>query len=587
MSDYDAQGASEPVEGLSRIPEEITAAEILESQVSPSRPDWMVTRFPVDMDEYRRLSEMAQTPEAMRALAPNETIVEDPGAAAGADAIETELPEDFAAVEPAAPTTTASFNGIPQTQFTPPDCTLGVGPQHVLASVNSDLACYSKAGAQLFRVPLTTFFKPVLPQGAVIFDPRLAYDHYAGRYIVVAAARVGSPAGSWIMLGVSQTPNPLGAYWIWALNARLDGSTLTNNWADYPMLGFDTQAIYVSSNMFQFSGGFQYAKLRILNKAEVYAGGVGAGHFIRWYDFWGLRNVNNSMAFTVQPAAHFRGIGGNPPAYLVNAIWPSGNVLTKWTLTNPLAHWTGGGAPGLSRVNVPCMQYDLPPDAIQKGSATRIETNDSRLLNAIYQNAGNAQRLWTCHTTKHTWGGEPEARATLQWYEINVNTNTVVQQGRFGAPGLYYFFPAIQTDINRRAFLVFSRAGASEFGQVRQTGRRVGDPAGTLQGSALVQAGSSAYTGGRWGDYFGICRDGGNAGVVWMYGEYAAAGNTWGTRVASVFLPMPLAPLPPAPSMTEMEELRRSIQQLAKATMAEAPQAQAQAPAPAQGKSSK
>jgi hypothetical protein len=44
-------------------------------------------------------------------------------------------------------------------------------------------------------------------------------------------------------------------------------------------------------------------------------------------------------------------------------------------------------------------------------------------------------------------------------------------------------------------------------------------------------AGQSAYTGGRWGDYFGIARDPADARTVWSYGEYAGASNTWRTRV--------------------------------------------------------
>ena len=176
-----------------------------------------------------------------------------------------------------------------------------------------------------------------------------------------------------------------------------------------------------------------------------------------------------------------------------------------------------------------CRSYELPPDAQQLGSGTRIETNNSRLLHTIYQHAGGVQRLWTCYTTKITWSGDAEARSALQWYEIDVTTGAVVQQNAFGASGRYYFFPAIQTDINRNAYLVFSRSSSTEYGHLRQTGRRVTDPANDLQNSVVVKAGHSAYTGGRWGDYFGICRDGGNSTRVWGYGEYAAAGGAWGT----------------------------------------------------------
>jgi hypothetical protein len=334
------------------------------------------------------------------------------------------------------------------------------------------------------------------------------------------------------MVGVSQGADPAGAYWVWALDGMLNGSTPTNNWADYPMLGFDTQGIYISSNMFALNGGYQYAKLRILQKAEVYAGGNGPNHTIRWYDFWDLRNPDNSVAFTVQPAVHFRGVGGNPPAYLVNALWPGGNTLTMWTLTSPIAFWSGG-APSLTRVSVLCQQYDQPPDALQQGSNVRVATNDSRLLNAVFQYVGGVQRLWTSHTSKHTWPNEPEARSVVQWHEIDVVAKAVIQQNRYGAAGKYYFFPAIQTDLKRNAYLVFSRSSANEFPQLRQTGRRVSEALNDLQNSSLVKAGESSYTRGRWGDYFGICRDGGDSSTVWMYGEYADSGDTWGTRVCA------------------------------------------------------
>jgi hypothetical protein len=91
----------------------------------------------------------------------------------------------------------------------------------------------------------------------------------------------------------------------------------------------------------------------------------------------------------------------------------------------------------------------------------------------------------------------------------------------------------VQTDINRNAYLTFGRSAADEYGQLRQTGRLVGDPAGQLQGSALVVAGQSSYNGGRWGDYFGIGRDPSDARTVWSYGEYAGTSNTWRTRVTS------------------------------------------------------
>ena len=524
-----SSGGSDPVPGAARSSlADVSIDELVRRPPQTPGSPLQVTRFPVDLETFYQLSEEAQQPQAP------EAADEDQGMEA-ATAVVVDPPEDGGAALPeaAAPAVTRSFDGIPQTAFRPPDNTIAVGPNHVLVAINTDLAGYTKFGSLQFRWPnMTTLFGPVLPSGASLFDPRVAYDHYDQRWIVIMDARRANLAGSWIMVGVSRSSDPAGAYWVWALDATLDGNTPTSNWADFSHLGFDTQGIYISNNMFAFNGGFRYSKLRILRKAELYGGGSGANHAIRWFDFWDLRNPDNSLAFTMQPAVHFRGVGGNPAAYLVNSLFPSGNTLTLWTLNNPIAFWTGG-SPSLTRTAVQCRDYDLPPDGIQPGTNVRIETNDTRLLNAVFQNAGGVQRLWTAHTTRHTWPGEPEARSTAQWYEIDIPSAAVVQQNRYGAPGSYYYFPAIQTDLARNAYLVFSRSSASEFAQLRQTGRLVGDAPNTLQSSTLVKAGDSSYTGARWGDYFGIARDGGDSSTVWMYGEYAGPNNTYRTRVCA------------------------------------------------------
>ena len=535
MPDEFEQGPSEAaVSGKLQSIQDLGPADFVLTPVGVAKPDWMVTRFPVPIEEYRELTEQANQPEpqALAADADPELVEDESvGEASGVAVAELEVPEDGQhTAQPVglAPIADVSFRGTPQTGFRPPDCTTAVGRDDVLVAVNVDLAGYRKDGSLRFRWPsMTALFSQVLPPGAGLFDPKLAYDHYAGRWIVVVAARRATPAGSWIMIAASQGQDAAGPYWVWALDASVDGSNPSNNWADYPMLGFDTQAVYISTNQFQIGGGFSYAKLRILNKAELYSGSP-----LRWWDFWSLRNPNNSLAFTVQPAMHFRGLGGNPPAYLTNALWPSGNTLTLWELGNPIGFWTGG-APQLARFAVNCRAYDLPPDAEQPNTTTRVETNDSRLLSAMYQYAGGVQRLWTTHTTKISWQGDPAARSALQWYEIDVVNRAVVQQGAFGATGYYYYFPVIQTDISRNAYLCFSRSNAGEFASLRFTGRRVADAASTLQGSALVKAGESAYTGGRWGDYFGHGRDGADASRVWLYGEFADARDTWGTWVTS------------------------------------------------------
>jgi hypothetical protein len=59
-----------------------------------------------------------------------------------------------------APTGSINFAGIATTDWIPPDCTMAVGPQHVLLAVNSSIAIYNKVdGTSLLQRTLTQWFR--------------------------------------------------------------------------------------------------------------------------------------------------------------------------------------------------------------------------------------------------------------------------------------------------------------------------------------------------------------------------------------------------------------------------------------------
>jgi hypothetical protein len=498
------------------------------------KPSWKKNKYPVTMEQYAKLVAQASSLDTKggMSLSPNDKSKMGDTDEESNKSIEDfgDFPEDdnmTASMSLAAPSVLSKFETIPATGWVPPDCVSAAGPEHVIVAVNSEFRIYNKLGGMLVRHQYNAFFSGVLPNSdqVKVFDPRAIWDHYNQRYVMIVAATQNAPARSWCCIAISKTANPMGSWWVYALDAALDGSTATGNWMDYPMLGFDPQGIYISMNMFK-GNSFQYAKLRILNKNELYNGLP-----VRWFDFWNLKNNDGSLAFTVQACSHYRGNGGGP-AYLINNFWGANNKLTLWTLNNPLALWSGS-APTLSRVAIGCRAYDIPPAAIQKGSATRIATNDNRLLNAVYQHAGGVKRIWTCHNTKISWQGDTEARSALQWYEIDVPSNSVKQQNAYGQKGAYYFFPVIQTDIARNAYVVFSRCSKDEFACMRITGRKVTGVAHDLESSVLVKAGESAHNSGRFGDYFGIGRDGNDASRIYAVGEYAESSGNWGTYVVT------------------------------------------------------
>ena len=420
----------------------------------------------------------------------------------------------------AAPVQRRNFEGIRATGWLPPDCTMAAGPNHVLVSVNSTIAIHRKTGGRLNRRRLTDWFANLQNvRGSTIFDPKLLYDQHDGRYVLLAVAVNNATRRSWFLLSVSSTADPLGAWRNYALDAKRDGSTQTNNWADYPAIGVDAHSLYITANMFAFNGGFRYAKVRVVPKRGPYSGAT-----VRWWDFVRLKNLDNTLAFTVQPC-HTYGDPGRE--YLVNSLFPNGSELTLWTITSVR------GTPSLWRRSVATGPYRMPPDAVQSGGGPRLDSGDVRSLHAVCRGGS----VYTALTTGHNWGTGSNV-AAIHWFQINGDSGTLNQEGIYGARGRHYFYPALTADSNGNLTMVFSRSSRREFASMRYTGRRVSDPPGRMQGSARIRAGLAHYEGldglgrNRWGDYNGVAADP-DGRTVWMYAPYVSARDTWSTRVGS------------------------------------------------------
>jgi hypothetical protein len=330
---------------------------------------------------------------------------------------------------------------------------------------------------------------------------------------------------SYFLLSISKTSDPLGQWWNYKIDATVDGAKQTFNWADYPSLGVDAQALYVTANMFQFDNEFAYAKIRVIPKDGPYSGGA-----VKFRDFVKMKNIDGTFAFTIQPSHTYGAPGAQ---YMVSSFFPEGDQLSLWTITNPT------GAAKLTMKSITVSPYSLPPNATQKGGgATMLETGDVRVLNAVFRGGS----VWCALTTTHDFGGGNVA--AIHWFQINPSAGTLVQQGIYGSDGLHYSFPAVAPDSNGNMTMVFSRSGANEFISIYYTGRKASDPPGILQGSALLKAGIANFVKldssgkNRWGDYAGISSDPADSLRVWFYSMYAEAKNAqgesaWGTQIGS------------------------------------------------------
>ena len=415
---------------------------------------------------------------------------------------------------------------------------MAVGPNHLVAAVNSKFGIFSKSGTLLSQHQANDWFSNALPNIVAIggaFDPKVVYDSAAGRWILVYLA-TDDKTESWVLISVSSGSDPTGGWCNYALHGDRNGNTPSGNWSDYEGVGLDNQAIYITTNQFQLTpsadGTFQYSRLRIIPKAQLYACAS-----VTYFDFWDLTDPvsTSERVFTLRPALTF---GAPGVEYLVsNSPFETSTYFTLWSLTNPLS-----ASPTLTSQNVPVTASTAPPNADQRdgtggGSGCPapclIDTGDGRLLDLVYRNGS----LWTSHAVA---GGTGDAYSNVRYVRLGVGGGppTVMEDVSFGLDGCWYYYPAVAPDQNSNLAMVFTRSCTSEYAGVRYTGRATTDT--TLQASTLLKSGETNYVNpasgkNRWGDYSGAVVDPADPSKLWLFGEYAASTtNHWGTWAGQV-----------------------------------------------------
>lgn len=417
-----------------------------------------------------------------------------------------------------------NFQGIPQTNSIPPDPHIAVGPNHVIAVVNSRFAIWDKEGNLLKNINADSWYASAL-SGVGAFDCKVLYDHYDNRWIMVWLDQNDSPARGYFLISVSDDDDPIGTWYNWALPSTLNGTTTVNNWGDYQGVGFDNEAIYITANQFQFGANFQYSKLRIVPKAQLYANTAGA---CTWFDLWNITYPTgiSGRPFTLRPSVNY---SNEKPYLIIHAPSGGGNFIAIYKVENPTTN------PSMTASVIGVPYFYSPPNANQLGGSTTLidgGTNCTFRFKPIHKDG----YLWGVHGLRNPVSA---AYSAIKYYKVNLSNNTVVEQAAFGAEGFWHYYPALAVDSAHNIAISFSRSGNNEYAGAFYVSKRSTDPEG-FERAFLLQEGRGNYvktfggTRNRWGDYNGIWIDPVNKKDFWLIGEYAHAANTWGTWIGKL-----------------------------------------------------
>jgi hypothetical protein len=411
-----------------------------------------------------------------------------------------------------------SFDAIGPNGLTPPDTNLAVGRNHVVVATNDDWAIYDRNGNEQFRVDINDF----LGTTDFLFDPRAVYDPWNDRFLILYLRSRGSNSsqGSWWTLMISDDANPFGNWWIYDLNARLDATTDVNQWVDFPHLGYDQEAVYLSGNMYDVGGGFRYAKVRILWKSQIYSGGS-----VSWYDFWNLPP-------TIAPAQGYRVLTTPRHHYWAHIPLGGGNYVRVYRIENPTAWHRGTGTPGLFlQADISVGAFSPPPNAREPGRGAVLWTGDSRITD---KSRLNHPYLYTCHHVGVAGG----TAVGSKYYRLDVSNNTAPRDALISFGSAYdAFFPTLEATRNEDMALGLniSNGDASSPYYVSFAVYPWLNSDSSIGAGVGLRFGSGVSGEVRWGDYSASQLDPCDFRTVWLAGQHARP-SSWMTSAHEITL---------------------------------------------------
>jgi hypothetical protein len=421
----------------------------------------------------------------------------------------------------------------------PPDNDGAVGPANLVVALNSQIEIQTRTGTPISTVSTLNFWSS-LGVGSIT-DPRVIYDPYGQRWVIITAGDPETSASA-VLIGVSHNSDPTAGWDLYRVPVDATGL----RWGDFPTLGFNKNWIVVGINMFTIQGTFfDSANLYVFDKANLYAGG--SGLFTLLQDDTGGFSMNPALTYDPNLAT----------LYLLES-WSSANGLLRMsTITGAVGSEVLTTGVALPAAPQPWQAVEPTINfAPQLGSTKDIDTDDDRLDWTVYRNGS----LWTAQTIFLPATGTPN-RCSVQWWQIDTTAGDlggIQQLGRIDDPTATQFFAYPSIGVNREndALVGYSQFSAAQYAGSGFSLRMAGDAPGTLRAGTVLKAGEAPYfkddgTGdNRWGDFSSTLVDPLDDLSLWTLQQYAATNNNWGTWWGEVSVGGPTSSPSPTPSAT-------------------------------------
>jgi hypothetical protein len=415
---------------------------------------------------------------------------------------------------------------------------LGASSQFVFQMVNLAGIIYTTSGAvakPAFSLEDFWFAEPTR-----MSDPQVLYDAQGGRWF---ASILVLP--NHVRFAVSANSDPTGIWYIYQVSAFGPGPV---NLPDQPFIGYSNDKFLISTNNFSCDPtlticAFFSVEIWVFNKAQMMAGAF-APAFNAFFNPGGL-------FFRVDPMQQLT--PGNDAFLVWNCESITTNVCPITPPTGGITVFTFSGPPPPtlvfpSIVTVPIALTGTPNNADQPGTTTKLNTNDERIISAVWSN----NRIWTAlNDGPFLKGGQCPVASCVRLDQIATPTTpaSTLQDFDFYSNGAAAFYGAVSTDSSNNLVAMFETSSSTVFPSLLVTAQLATMTPQTLAPSSTVKSGSAVDLTGRWGDYYYATTQPGASSTFWISGGYRTITlfQGWQTRIGQITFAAAGGPPPPPP----------------------------------------
>jgi hypothetical protein len=434
-----------------------------------------------------------------------------------------------------------NFAGSDNTELgiTPADGDGAIGPKHYIEFINGVFAIYAKTnGLRVRRVTDAQFWANagvVISTDATTSDPRVIYDPLSQRWFAsqVDLNSTASDPTTWannFLIAVSDTADPTGGWHGKSFVADPD----TGYFADFPTLGLDANALYISGDMFVNGSTSVGSSLWSIPKADLLLDTTPA---VITNATWHGVITYPDRGEILQPATCVDGSSSGD--ILAAASIATGDTLILSKI--PAASTTNASLADSTKI--PVAAYSFPIDPVQPDGTATLADNDSRLSARVYTVGGVMFAVQNI---------EVNARAAIRWYRISATNQTLLESGTITDSDLDLFYPSIAANVG--GVIVIGCNGCSlhqPISSLAYAGLTVNGVT-TFSGPKVLRAGtignyhdSNELLGGatesRWGDYSATTPDPSDASRFWTIQMLPFTSSTWATQITEILVLPPLS----------------------------------------------